>query len=292
MKVETKVRKPGVQSKTKELDLPKNPSAKDIANALIKDTGDTLNYFSRLEEEAMYSIISKGKTKRGAKDFVYDIKNGLSASLKNASEDGAVPIDMLKDAILDCTTVINRHKRIDPEFYVKAVKFLSLRDLGYTILDAWSITFPERRLRMEKDNMDIEVIKMSAVAFANGSILTTLRKLKAVPIRVAFMDVKARAVGKLVKLMEESDSEKIQMDSADKLLIHLVDPEEDKYTEAEQVNDMEDKEHKNKLLDTLRDVVEVQRAAMIAGVPIAQVQNIHKSKPIDIEIEEEDNIDE
>lgn len=110
--------------------------------------------------------------------------------------------------------------------YMNAVMYVSYKLMGYNNMDAYSLTFPQKFqtwIQQGKTNQT-----MSAhVAMYNKSKLVNLVYAQAViPTHVLNQDKFQEAINRQYWLMNNAQSEKVQSDAANSLMIHLKPPEE------------------------------------------------------------------
>lgn len=117
-----------------------------------------------------------------------------------------------------------------PDRYAKAVKFVAYLNIGKKTYEAFALSHPEKyaeykqKAKDEKwDNTKLRnTLSLKGANFKATQIVTTLLARTMMPLAVAFSHHRYEAVEKLATLMHEASSERVQMESADKLLTHLA----------------------------------------------------------------------
>lgn len=121
--------------------------------------------------------------------------------------------------------------------YALACKFVGYTSIGFSNSKAWEFVFPDKAdeiiRRNEFDLLDEsskalydEKIKVNAEAFANRQLVQTIMEVSNVQMHTAYAPIAHKAVNKLVYLMENSSSEKIQLGATIALLDKVVKPPE------------------------------------------------------------------
>ena len=105
--------------------------------------------------------------------------------------------------------------------YVKACQFVSYYYNEHNQLESYKMTFPDRYQEMIDAKTSEKNMKTRASVYFRGALVQSLIKQSAVALGVFYAGYSHKAVQKLFNLMESSGSDRIQMESADKLLGHL-----------------------------------------------------------------------
>jgi hypothetical protein len=128
-------------------------------------------------------------------------------------------------------------------------------------------------------------VKDTATQFGNRAIVVAILKAQMVPLRIIRANARLKAVDKLINIMDNPQSSlRLQMESADKILVHLGDPEEKSLKEEEMEENMGEA-HVN-VMNELAQMVKAQREAILGGASIQDVQKIlpeNKEEIIDVE---------
>lgn len=116
-----------------------------------------------------------------------------------------------------------------PEKYLRAVKFVSYLNIGKKQFEAFALSHPEKYLeykqQAEDENWDRVKLRnklsLKGSNFKGTQIVTELLARNTVPLAIRYSDYRNKAVERLATLMDSAESERVQMESADKLLTHL-----------------------------------------------------------------------
>lgn len=114
-----------------------------------------------------------------------------------------------------------RYKATD---YVKAVQYTTYRSMDMTMKDAFMQTYPERCYRGGERKPEGTIDALASLYDKTKLVQSILAQMQ-IPLHIMMMNERVRAANVLAHLMVNSDSEKIQMESADKFLNHVAVPE-------------------------------------------------------------------
>lgn len=126
--------------------------------------------------------------------------------------------------LLTYTSVLDdgRYKLSD---YVSAVKYVSCKLLNKSDRVAYSIALPERFERMLSAGYTDKEISSYVSAYKSGKLVQGILTQTMTPSYVLNMGLYQEGINKLASLMRSADSERVQMESADKLLNYIKPPE-------------------------------------------------------------------
>lgn len=150
-------------------------------------------------------------------------RNELVAMLAN-DEVG----DVYEEGIKVNTDLLTKYSA-SPERYMRAVKFVSYLNIGKKQFEAFALSHPEKYLEFkgqaEAEGWDRTKLRnklsLKGANFKNTRIVSELIARSTVPLGIRYLHHKEAAVEKLAYLVEEAGSERVQMESADRLLAHL-----------------------------------------------------------------------
>lgn len=134
-----------------------------------------------------------------------------------------------EEGLLVHTDLMTRYSTT-PDRYAKAVKFVAYLNIGKKTYEAFVLTHPEKyaeyKQKAKTEGWDStklrNTLSLKGANFKATQIVTALLARTMMPLAVAFSHHRYEAVEKLAYLMQEASSERIQMESADKLLTHLA----------------------------------------------------------------------
>lgn len=118
--------------------------------------------------------------------------------------------------------------------YLDACKYVSFSMMGIHPIDAWKFTFPERYNKLykkwKKTGITDETIRgkihTRVNSYKNGNLVTSVVQRSHTPLYIHNSNIAQNAISRLDTLMNESQSERIQMESAKTLLEYLQPPKE------------------------------------------------------------------
>jgi len=133
---------------------------------------------------------------------------------------GYLDAEELEERLIDTGSVLNTGRYTIPD-YLKAVEFTSYRIAEDSQVTAYKKTFPERCMGKTDG-----AIAGKASIYAHGKMVVQMVGIAQVPLRLLYMRERHRSIRKLAYLVDNAETERVQMESADKLLGHLPDPDE------------------------------------------------------------------
>lgn len=133
--------------------------------------------------------------------------------------------DHFRDNLLGFSTVLQegKYKVLD---YINAVRYVCYKARGDTNAVAYAKTFPDRYQRLIDMALSKKDISAYVSSYSKSKLVTALLGQVIVPLHIMYDDYRHQAVRQLANLMLTAKSEKVQSDSADRLLTHLKPPEE------------------------------------------------------------------
>jgi hypothetical protein len=159
-----------------------------------------------------------------AKSSKRDITQDDMQEIISICASGELEVDYFKEKLVAFSGVINGMRGVSALDYIKAIQYCSFIATGDTQYDAYCKTHPDRVAAKACDG----TVRASANLYHKTDLVQKIIGMTEIPLHMIFMSVKYRAVEKLVHLMDSSASDRIQMESADKLLTHLRTPETSK----------------------------------------------------------------
>lgn len=112
--------------------------------------------------------------------------------------------------------------------YIDAVKFVSYKLIGFSNLEAYVKTFPDRYNRLISEGASNDTISSYATMFNKTKLVNQIFEQTLVPTHVLNADVFQKAINVQAHLMVHAKSEKVRTDAANSLLNHLKKPETNK----------------------------------------------------------------
>lgn len=187
-------------------------------------------YIDSYKEKVMNELVSYSYVDEFIEKVPKRLRGHITSNLRNEitkvldSDIG----DAYREGMLVNTDLMEKYST-NPDRYERAVKFVTYLNLGKKTYEAFALSHPEKyreyKAQAEADGWDNARLRnklsLKGANFKNTQIVTELLVRAIVPLGVAFHHHKAKAVEKLVDLIENADSQRVQMESADKLLTHL-----------------------------------------------------------------------
>ena len=157
------------------------------------------------------------------------------------------------------------------EQYTTAIKYVSLKQMGHTNQQAYSIALADRYQDMVAKGYDEQRISSHVAAYHKGALVQKLLAQSTIPLYMLYQDEAHKAIKTLVDVMtNEHTSPRTRAEAADKLLGHIKRPEAAKIElEVSQRQD-----GMQELTVMMRELASKQLAAIEAGGSVRQVANL------------------
>ena len=160
-------------------------------------------------------------------------------------------------------TVVLRDGRFKTEDYLHAVTYVSYKLMGYTNLESYSRTFPQRYTDLVSKGTSSKDIAAYVSAYNRGKLVNLIVEQSLVPSWVLNQDLHQKAINVQADLMMNAASEKVRTDAANSLLTHLKKPE----TKDFQLSlNIEEASGMTELKNTLAQLASQQRELIESGV--------------------------
>lgn len=202
----------------------------------------------------------------------------LVALVNNATSDPIIA-EQIRNNFISYTAVLKDGK-FKTEDYVSAVSYVSFKLLGYTNLEAYARTFPQRYAALLAKGTVSKDIAAYVSAYNKGKLVNLILEQTLVPTWVLNQDLYQRALNVQADLMVNSMSDKVRCDAANSLLTHLAKPKE----AGALINiDMRETSGMNELRDTLADMARQQQELITRGIPthVVAAQRIRSAEVIE-----------
>jgi hypothetical protein len=168
-------------------------------------------------------IVEKtGKPSSAIPDELVEEINGI---IDNNPEVGS----LMLDNFLNYTNVL-KNSRYSIKQYLNAVQFVTAKLMGYTNVDSYAYTFPERYEKyvddlylkgITDDNEIHRAISPYAQAVANSKLVTTMLSQVQIPTKLLNLGVLQEAINVEIKLMHNARSEQVREKAANTLIQYL-----------------------------------------------------------------------
>lgn len=144
--------------------------------------------------------------------------------------------------------------------YLNAVRYVSHKLLGDTNVQAWAKTYPNRYNEMVKAGKDRGEIASVASRYNSSKLVTSMMAQTLVPTHILNAPLHQKAINHLAHLMVNARSEKVQSDSAAKLIDALKPPEvakielDVKHSDDDSIKEL--RESTRALIETQREMIQ------------------------------------
>jgi hypothetical protein len=166
--------------------------------------------------------------------------------------------------------------------YIKAVKYVSYKLMGFTNQNSWVKTFPERYQRLCDEKKSADYLRSLVAAYNKGQMVNRILEQTMVPTWVLNADLFQKALNQQLVLMQTARSEKVRSEAADSLLRHLKRPDAAK---LELDIAIKQDDSVQRLTDAMSKLVDAQRKSIEQGH--ISVVEVAESNIIDITSEGE-----
>lgn len=129
-----------------------------------------------------------------------------------------------KENLLSYTSVMMDGK-YKIQGYIDAVRYVSYKLLGKTNKDAYKNTFPERHKKLVAEGADDKTISSYSTAFGKTQLVGKIMEQTLIPVHIINADLYQKALNRQAYLMVHANSEKVQCDAANSILVQLKMPE-------------------------------------------------------------------
>lgn len=203
----------------------------------------------------------------------------LVTTLNNLETDGA---ELVRENWLTHANVL-REGTYSLDQYTTAIKYVSLKQMGHTNQQAYSIALADRYQELVAKGYDDQRISSHVSAYHKGALVQKLMAQSTVPLYMLYQDEAHKAIKTLVQIMSEPNASfKTRAEAADKLLTHVKRPEAAK---IELEVNQKQSDGMNELAVMMRDLAQRQLNAIAEGGNVKDVANLplNKREPILIE---------
>lgn len=214
-------------------------------------------------------VLALGSKRNWASDEMLNMLNAIDT-------DGA---DLVRENWLTYSSVLREGASI--EQYTNAVKYVSLKQMGHSNQQAYSIALAERYQEMVSKGYDDKRISSSVAAYHKGAMVQKILAQSTIPIWMLYADEQHKAIKTLVDLMQNANSEKVRCDSANNLLTHIKRPEaalvqlDVTHKQADGMSDLSNMlaDLASKQMKVLKDGGDVH---VVANLPVVDAEYVEK----------------
>ncbi len=207
------------------------------------------------------------------------LKGALPQKLRSfASEELAEKIDKItkdemfaetiKQNFISYTNVLQEGKyKMDD--YLNAITYVSFKLMGYSNIDAYCRTFPDRHRALVQQGKSPNDMSPYVAAYHKNKLVNSIMEQAVIPTWLLNQDAFQSAINKLVDLMSNARSEKVQAMSADSLLKHLAKPE---VKDTPMINiDMRQNSGLDELKSAIASLAQKQKELIESGVSTKEI---------------------
>jgi len=193
-------------------------------------------------------------------------------------------MDAYADNIIMYTSVM-QEGRFKVADYIKAVQYVSCKLLGASNKVAWKNCFPARYQHYLDIQMEERHIDSVVSAYNRGMLVNKIYEQTLIPAHIYNQGTYQKAINKLAELMMYAKSEKVQSDSAARLVEALKVPETQK---IELDLNVKADNSINELRESTLQLVAQQRQMLTAGAMSPKQVAHSKLAIVDIDYEDVD----
>lgn len=168
-----------------------------------------------LTKELMQQALPPALKKRATQAFVDKV---------NLVINDPIHADLMIENILGYTEVLKQGKYRMTD-YVNAVRYVSYKNMDLNNQRAWAATFPDRYTRLVSAGASAKDISASVSAYNKNKLVNLIYDQSLIPIYIINAATQQKAINILADKMANGASERIQVDAAGLLLLHLKRPE-------------------------------------------------------------------
>jgi hypothetical protein len=157
-------------------------------------------------------------------------------------------------------SAILKDGKFKTEEYINAVTYVSFKLMGFTNIEAYTRTFPQRYANLVAKGTSSKDISGYVSAYNRGRLPNLIMEQTLVPTWVLNQDIYQKAINVQAELMMSSNSDKVRTDAANSILNHLKKPETKEFQLSIDTNDSAGIKEMRQMLGQLaqqqRDLIE------------------------------------
>ena len=192
--------------------------------------------------------------------FRSNVSQSLVDTLNTVAID-PIMAENIRDNFVSYSAIL-KEGRFKLEEYLNAVAYVSYKIMGNTNEESYAKTFPQRYAKLVANGTSKKDISSYVSAYNKGKLVNMILEQSLVPSWVLNQDIHQKAINRLADLMQNAQSEKVQVEAASSLLTHLGKPKEGSF----QINIGEtENAGMREMRDMLAEVAANQREAIQQG---------------------------
>jgi hypothetical protein len=134
-------------------------------------------------------------------------------------------------------SAILKDGKFKTEEYINAVTYVSFKLMGFTNIESYTRTFPQRYANLVAKGTSAKDISGYVSAYNRGKLPNLIMEQSLVPTWVLNQDLFQKALNVQADLMLNSNSDKVRTDAANSLLVHLKKPETKEFQISMETNE-------------------------------------------------------
>ena len=221
--------------------------------------------------ESIKKLVPKAQRTLITEDFV----NRLEASMKDS-----IIAEEFKDNFITYLNVLSKGK-YKMEDYISAVKYVSFKLLGYSNINAYAATFPERYERLVKEGQQIDAF---VSMYNKNKLVIQIYEQTIVPSYVLNAPLHQQALNTLASMIQDEDVRGMtKVKACEAILAYTKQPE---VIKGELTIGIEQSDTINDLREVTEQLAKTYREALANGTKT--LKQVAESRIIDITVEEEE----
>ena len=234
-----------------------------------------------MSSDLTLEVLQRIVPKRQGLKIDQDLVDSINTKVKDPLE-----CEAFRDNLISYTTVLGEG-RFKVDDYINAVQYVTHQLLGDSNIVAWTKTFPIRYQRILATTTGSTPVDSHVSMYNKNVLVNKVREQTLIPTHIINADLHQKAINHLAYLMLHATSERVQSDSAAKLVDALKIPETLK---IELDIGLKEDDSIKELRQTTMELVKQQKLAIEAGA--RSVKEIAHSKIIREEIIDVEAIEE
>ena len=195
------------------------------------------------------------------------VNQNLVDNLNNISNDPIIA-ESIRENFLTYTSIL-KEGRFKAQDYMNAITYVTYKIMGYTNMDAYCKTFPQRHADLVARGVSNKDIASYVSAYHKGKMITLILEQSMIPVWLLNQETYQRAINVQAELMLNAKSEKVRSDAANSILTHLAKPKDSSTILKLDTNDAAS--GLNELKDTLSKLADAQLQQINSGVSPKQI---------------------
>lgn len=218
-----------------------------------------------------------------------DVRGALPPHLKSAATDNLVnalnniqidpeAANTIRENFIGYANVL-KDGRFKMEDYLNAVAYVSFKIMGYTNLEAYSRTFPQRYQALAAKGTSSKDIAAYVAAYNKNKLVNLIYEQSLIPTHVLNADIFQKAINQQFDLMMNAKSEMVRFQAANSLMTHLKKPESKEMTLNIGIQEHDGMEDMKAMINQL---AQQQQNLITSGVGTREIA--HQKLVIDAEV--------